>query len=312
MDYVLKQLFLGAKHAVSITKEEFDGIGFAVNLRYELMYVEEKYLQVLQNYIENEILICKSALVETIYDTSAWAHKIEDINDANRCFMNFLSSSRMYLDHVPQHLSRASQSDVLSNEFKRLASVEYDSQLGFRVMAALRNYAQHADFPVHSVTYTLGARKVESSLLVRHAVNLFLDPEQLVGDSKFKSSVLSEILGLKARINLSQMLREYVAALARLHTYVRSSFHHDLRDADSVVEDCALRFIRGTDYEPLGVAAVEIKDDGQYGRIHKIDREVSERRKHLESRCRLPINLGQHFISNDTVPDDLPSRVRFS
>jgi len=63
--------------------------------------------------------------------------------DSNRKFLNYLSSFRTLIDHIPSHLEK-SQKDEL-NDFLNLL---YDQEFVYRFFYKLRNYTQHCGLPI--------------------------------------------------------------------------------------------------------------------------------------------------------------------
>jgi len=71
--------------------------------------------------------------------------------NTNRLVLNFLSSTRMYLDHMETRLKRKYGND--SKEyigFKKETSHAYDNNFAYRFLYKLRNYTQHCGLPARS------------------------------------------------------------------------------------------------------------------------------------------------------------------
>ena len=91
-------------------------------------------------------------MVAMVYE---WGYMARERNlIVNRRLMNLFNACRGYLDHTKHHLNSIQNPIRLSyfEEFKKYASEQYDAHLAYRAMEAMRNYAQHAGFPI-GVTY---------------------------------------------------------------------------------------------------------------------------------------------------------------
>ncbi|MDP2233287.1 MAG: hypothetical protein Q8K89_06600, partial [Actinomycetota bacterium] len=73
----------------------------------------------------------------------------------NRRLCNFLSSMRLFLDHIESRLKRTSgKNSVAVQEFKRRSSDVYDTVFAYRFAYKLRNYSQHFGDPIWGVGFS--------------------------------------------------------------------------------------------------------------------------------------------------------------
>jgi len=76
--------------------------------------------------------------------------------NANRLFLNYLSSGRTLLDHTETYLKRKygkSSKEIL--KFKYKTNKVYDESFEYRFMYKLRNYAQHCGLPINEIIYSI-------------------------------------------------------------------------------------------------------------------------------------------------------------
>ena len=124
------------------------------NLQY-VLYLEEKFAFVVENFRELEI----EALANTVQNCTApqrnWFDWVSDIHLFNRRIVNLLTTSRLYLDQAPQHLSASFRKESeYETRFRTLTAGKYDSSFAYRLLEALRNHAQHAGLPLSGVIRT--------------------------------------------------------------------------------------------------------------------------------------------------------------
>ena len=155
MRYGLTRDVINSTSFTPISEDEFDTLVAAVNNLQLLLAIEEQLDLVINNYLEleNDLLSMATRwMVSMVYE---WGYMARERNlIVNRRRMNLLNACRGYLDHTKHHLNSIHCPTTLSyfEEFKKYASEEYGAHLGYRAMEAMRNYAQHAGFPI-SVTY---------------------------------------------------------------------------------------------------------------------------------------------------------------
>jgi hypothetical protein len=95
------------------------------------------------------------------------------------------------IGHTLQHVKRLAgstpQDGVAAEQF---FAAEYDASLSYRVIEALRNYAQHCGLPAHVITYQsrwVDHDKPDAAKLV-HGVSPSLSLKHLANDTRFKAS----------------------------------------------------------------------------------------------------------------------------
>ena len=68
--------------------------------------------------------------------------------------VNWLMAFRLFLDHTETDLKRRFGRESLEVlRFSEATSAEYDTQFSYRLMYRMRNYAQHAGMPSHSMNF---------------------------------------------------------------------------------------------------------------------------------------------------------------
>jgi hypothetical protein len=162
MSYGLKNPVISSSGFTPLSEEEFHRLGRAVNNLWVILSIEEQLDLVMENYLdlENDLLSMATRIMVFTVPTYEYLAKERNLV-VNRRLLNLLNSCRGYLGHTPHHLSSgiqghdAQRASVYITDFKKFTTNEYDTFLGYRAMEAMRNYTQHAGFPL-AVTWGRG------------------------------------------------------------------------------------------------------------------------------------------------------------
>lgn len=164
------------------------------------------------------------ALQKYILDGNEYCDNYHSLNfrNINRLLTNLLSSVRKYLDYTNRQLS-----DELQSEFKSFRSVEYDGSVSYRFMEQLRNYSQHREIPVDSITYNQSLVDASDPTGGHECkIEHYLCVGKLKPNSDMKSAVLCEIQKVAlddGYIELTPHVKSYITSIYRIH-YALLSF----------------------------------------------------------------------------------------
>ena len=154
--HIITRYAIGKFPRVRITEKRFMEINNSLKNLEHLYYIEEIFDVLIENIIELEQDIANSLARHMI----GMNFSRDDFNKTrrhafNRRILNLLTSTKAYLDYTPSHLNKIfSSSYPNSRYFEKLASYQYDNILGYRVMEAMRNHAQHSAFLTHAITFS--------------------------------------------------------------------------------------------------------------------------------------------------------------
>lgn len=302
MPFVLTERVLNPAGDIEITEAQFLEIGRSRLIVMEALAIEEKYALLLQNYFELERVFHDLALSTLLFRGSTWTERIDEVHTVNRHLVNLLSAAKMYVDHVPQHLNEMFvPSEAESRAFAKETSNEFESVLGYRVLSALRNHAQHADFPIQSLS--LGSKWVEEDGVrrCRHTATAFIHRDVLTRNAKINAKVRSELSSLGETIDVKPLLREYLSSFARIHVAVRSISKQLIEASDRILESAQGRYKSEVNPNPAGLAAIELSESGTHVRTHSVFTDAIVRRERLERRSSTLSNLHKHFVSGSTA-----------
>lgn len=283
MKYILTKHIIGNREIIEITLEEYEQVKKAKESLFEALHIEEKLYMIIENFREFEMLLLDLTMKYAIYHDINWSVFNEEKNAINRKLANFLTASRIYFDQLIHHINNIyGPSSKYIDNIKDVIRKEYEAELGFRVMSALRNYVQHNGFAVHSITHNSGWDKDRTFMTDTIVPQIFL-PE-LESDTKFKRTVLNEMRVLGNNIDIRPFIRTYVSSIAKIQEYVRGI----IKDYSQSWEDSLNSVINkypgykngGADIPSLVVAIM--REDETYGDVIYLFREYIRRWKTLE------------------------------
>ncbi len=177
-------------------------------------------------------------------------------------------------------------------------------------MEALRNYSQHRGSPIHSMIFSgewLGNVNQESRRLL-HTVIPLINISDLAEDNKFKQSILDEmrLIGGKDGVEFRPLVRNYIEGIGKIHEILREAIHLDVEQWEGVVNDVINKYKNefGLEASLAGLAIVAEDDDGHWIEKRTIFKELIEKRKALESKNRVFVNLNKRYTSNEIRKKD--------
>ena len=280
-----------------ITKEQYCRLIEVKQYLVSMLKVEEKLNLLIENYLELEkdiLNVSFNKMISTIYSTD-WTLAIGDIHLINRRIINFLTTSKLYLDQISHDIKEISSDPSLPLKVEKLRNTEYDNVQGYRVIEALRNYVQHRGLPVHILT--LNMSKVGN--LSKHVITPFLKVDELKKDGKFKATVLKELEELNDKVDIKQNIRQYIKSITRIHSSIRELLSENVQRWEeefiSTYEEFSKEY---GETESLGIGEIYL---GIRRNITYIMKEPIKRRKWLEQKNRELINLESKFVSSELI-----------
>lgn len=118
-------------YSVEISEDDFEQLKYAKNALIESLLIEEKLDLVFGNYAEIEKEIFNISLNNLISQNYEWTSMMDEKNLMNLRIINFLSTTRLYIDQLKHTFSSIYGKE--SNQYQTIdskRSEEYDSNLG--------------------------------------------------------------------------------------------------------------------------------------------------------------------------------------
>jgi len=265
------------------------------------LLVEEKYQILLQNYEELELELLRVSLVLTVYTNPSGRDISDNRMRLDRRVLNFLSSTRMYLDQVPTALRSAARvSAPIIERFHKSRAVCFDLRLSYRVCEALRNYAQHRDLPVHEFHFGWRRDGEDTDGPVTSFTGLKLDLALLKKDSLFKPETLAELEATDNKHDLKQLLRDYMNCLGAIHVDLRKALEEDSKWALGILTLARQRaYALPEAQDNYDISVVEVNDDDIWKDRTYLPRVRFERRKELQHRSATPPDMSTMRLSSE-------------
>jgi hypothetical protein len=299
--YTLKRRVFGGPDFIEISQDEFNRWKCTQSKLLDVLNIEATFDLFLENYAEFERDFL--AINHRLALFQAHGEPLGHYREMNRRMMNLLSSARLYLDEVPQDLHAIyPQNPAPAATFKQRCSAHYDSSLAYRVMEALRNYAQHSGFPIHVVTHGLQHEEKNPGFLHRMTLHLHVHVQRL-DHSNFKKAVLHELKPRADRhgcVELTPFIPEYIEKLCEVHESLRGLISTDVASWDqtimSVLDNARQAF--GENLSGLAVVAEEEDEEADYWDVESADifREPIDWRKQLEEKNKDFSNLAARYV----------------
>tara|TARA_R110001583_G_scaffold174519_1_gene328935 strand:+ start:144 stop:1052 length:909 start_codon:yes stop_codon:yes gene_type:complete len=235
MLYQLRIHAIGKYPEIEIDEKKYYSIYEARNILSAAMAVEEKYELLINNYVELEKEVLSAATDNMIYRDKDYSGFFDIRLLFNQRLVNLLTSCRLYLDQIQQHIKTCLPNDLKkSNQVKELFSVQYDSHFEYQFMEALRNYVQHRGLAVHSTAHSSRWTSTKDDGLMEFGIKLFTHKSEVEHDKAFKKSV-SKVMDEK--IELITTSRRYIECLNHCHIQIRELISHEVKAAREVIEN---------------------------------------------------------------------------
>jgi len=231
--------------------------------KIELLSTVEDYFQILENNYfdfvncvkDNSLDLLQNSLTPLILNEKIFQNfKIE----SNRKLLNYLSSFRTLIDHIPVILDKNQKKD-----FSNYLTYLFDNEFSYAFIYKLRNYSQHCGLPI-----TNYESKFDISLAY---IFLIMDVEILLLNYDSWGAV-KERLSQYRKIDSVSIISENYEVIKKLLKFLFQMFKSDLENA--LIEiDKTINHIKG-DYKLL-LLYPQIKDDSteiKYIPLEKIEK----------------------------------------
>ncbi len=181
--------------------------------------------------------------------------------------------------------------------FIKVCNNEYDGCLSYRVMEAIRNFHQHRDIVIQGL-YFHGTKDITSNQS-KHTTKLQIDVNQLAQDPKFKPDVAKELQGIGSVMDLIPLIREYVAALGRIHENIRDRVAPTIQTWDDLMTDAVERG-RTAFGDALGLYLDKFENSEPIGDGEALFLDQIERRQLLEKRSCFAKYMSEQYVSGES------------
>ena len=289
MKYKIVRDAMSLPGEILLTPDEYARIRLAKRQLIVFLGIEEKFDLLLENYAEYERCLYELAFHRLLYRDLDWVSAQGDRQLVNRRLSNLLSAARLYLDQIGHDLAILYDADVeVVTAVKDESKKQYDTKLGYRVMEALRNYAQHRSLPVHGLSYPARVEEpLTAQAKTRYGVVPFLNTVELEQDESIKQRIIDELRKKSPQIPLTPLVREYVEGLGAVHEMFRTQTKTDVESADdaiAMVEQRARNAFSENALFGLAVVAENEENEGVWTEVDHIFDDLVKRRRILSTK----------------------------
>lgn len=300
--YCLTVNVLDRNPEIEISKEKFEDIKQCIAILSAALAVEEKYEIVTCNYLEYEQDLLSCALAHQLRFSADYIDMFDEITKFNRRITNILTSTRMYMDHMPRHLSKclpAEGSAEVKSFFEGLKHGEYDAYFEYAFLEALRNHLQHAGLCISQVTLDNRNYEVnDGGRLWENRTLVFTDKKLLSGNPEFKKNILNK---MPDKVELTTAIRVYIGCISRMHDKIRNRIQISVEAARASLEE-TLKKYNSQCASPTNIVHANRYTSTQYSPVEVllIFFEWDNIRIKLQNKNTKKTNLSRHYVSNRT------------
>src|SRR5258706_875922 len=309
MKYLIAHITAGSPGSIEIDEDEYNLISTAREDLFEALYLEEKLDLVTENYHEYEAELLSLSSRMVVFNDDDYFSMGRERNLITRRISNLLGASKMYLDQSLHHLTNiyGEDSDVLAVTKRERAS-QYDQNFGYRFMEAIRNYAEHRDFPIEGIKLYHQRIDNDNGPQFLHQAIPLINIHTLQDDEKFKRTILDEIRHSNKQdfMDARPLIRQYIEGIGTLHVKTRELMLPDLKVWEKVLDDTITKYKKGygESVSLTGLAIIKENDNRNWDETKTLFKEFIERRLLLEDKNKSFINLHKSYASNEIRNND--------
>ena len=267
---------------------------------------EDKFAMMIDNLVDFELVLLRASSAQSVRPFQPNNDLFSRKRDLNRHLTNLLSTTRQYLDQNHKHIEPLLDGTGVS--FKKRTNEEYDASLAYRSMELLRNYVQHRDLGIHTMNLDSSWIDIEEGdkqrLRFRTSALLDLDHVASGGDlTKKEESVIQELRDQPFQPDISILIREYVAALARIHKSVRDALTPKVDAWKAEIVKAVGDYVAAFPEKKVFGLCVLWRHANRTGtKLLEVFLEPVDRLEKIEMLNRCPTNLGRAYVSSEYVP----------
>ena len=296
---------MGKSPIIEITQKDYEAIRDSHVGIFELILIEQKYDNLIENYLEYENYLMEVAQRQIVDRNYFLSGVRQASNTIQRRIMNVLNSSYAFIKQSKHHLNMIfPKNSEITKNYESFLNQQYDKYLGYRVMAALRNHSQHFNFPAPHLKLSMKRvnRSAHNQLLV--SITPSINVSDLAKNKKFKPKILRELKELGEIIDIKPLLREYISCISRALIFLRDTTKDKRDHCDEMYKQALGKLNNAVNDTPISnpAAAIENKD-GTMDREVIINDEFIDLRKQYEKKNNDLSSLDRQFATGEVIED---------
>ena len=227
MAYFLRGSHIGPQIIIEIDEDRYELLANARRTLVDAGAFEQRYELLLGNFMAFEMFCAEVSLRGTFEFEFRYEKWAETISEANRHAINFLTTARLFADHVVRDFKHLALPEPFAKSAKRLLSEAYDATLAYQFVWELRNHVQHRAVAVHGIKGRSRGASWPEGTMIYCQKKLILE-----GRSKFKKRVLDQ---LEEHIDILAMFRTYIASINHIQRTLRKIISQACVDSREVI-----------------------------------------------------------------------------
>ena len=294
--YILRKMVLASNFELEINESEYLTLKSSRGCLSGAFAIEEKYDLLISNFLELE-KECMDITCENMLKNNDDYSDFFDIRARlNRRVVNLLTASRLYVDHLGQHVKICLPEKDKCEDAKKLFSLQYDHCFEYRFMEALRNYVQHRGLAIHSSS--LGGfwtSKDKKNDELEYKIRIFTHKDAVSSDNSFKRAVANE---MPEKVNILLASRKYISSISKAHGELRQLISDNVTKSRNIVLEQIESFKNQSDGNSIALAALKINQDDEVIERVNILLDWDDVRLHLVNKNKVLHSLGQSYVSS--------------
>lgn len=255
-----------------ITEEEFKKMKNEYTFIMKIVWINEKYGMVLDNYYEfiSEMRRAERELLEREQGIEKIELGQKFILLFNRKLSNLLCSVRMYIDQTQHDLSTLKIEECSQDDFHKFTAEQYDASIGYQIMELLRNYMQHQGLIIEGITCI----RPFVQDIDYFTISINIDYKKLKSIDRYEKKILLDSILANSganTFNLLWFLDEYISGLDKVHKGMMEKLSGKIASAQKVINQILEKYYGGIDVpEEIGFLGAEQDFLLQYSYVKRV------------------------------------------
>ena len=299
MKYILRKSDLSDVPEIEISEESYAAYKESRSILLNCLAIEENYEILISSYLDLEKQILEATTVRMLRGHLGYSDFFDVQLALNIRLVNLLTSSRLYVDYLPQHVRECiPHRDDAKMLVKSILKKEYHENYEYRFMDALRNSVQHCGLPVHwtssGAEWTdLGKDGLSEDSMLEYYLEFAAKRSSLEEDGGFKRAVLNEI---PDKVDLKATTRCYIESLSKIHNTVRELIQESVQKSRLKLEDAHSQYSKIYSESLVGLCACKT-DDQKLVETVLLMLDWDNVRVELQKRNRKLVNLRKWYVT---------------
>jgi len=298
MPYVLTLFVLAPHSDLPISEQFYNQIKEANERLRKVVAAEETYDAMMENFVELESTVLTLGARHLTFEHGEMTDLAEHRNLISRRVGNFLSSARLYRATLPRHVRHIlGKADPGVQAFIDSLNDLKTQPIAYRIVEALRNYAQHQHLPLNSVIFHQSRDMIEKQTV---AFPSWLEPQiDAVAVSKDRGliDVAADIAQLGEKVKVMPLLRQYIEHVGNNHHALRELIQAKQATWESSLASARELYIKQyPQASPLLLGAGLKADDGTVSDRQYVSEDWAKYRQYLRIKHRSTINFSMRYV----------------